>query len=219
MTIGERIKRRREELGITVDEIAKRLGKHRATVYRYEGDEIITLPTDVLELLAIVLQTTPAYLMGWAEKETSTTPPPLSIPGILPPPKTYTVPRLGAIACGEPILADENIEDHDEVPEHIHCHFTLRCEGDSMMGARINDGDIVYIRQQPEVENGEIAAVLIDDAAETARATLKRVYRTANQIILQAENPKYPPMVFAGEEMNQIRILGKAVGFTSLIGK
>ncbi len=137
-----------------------------------------------------------------------------TIPNLLPIPKTREVPRLGTIACGEPILAQENIEDYDKAPEGINCDFTLTCKGDSMVGARINDGDIVYIRQQDEVENGEIAAVLVDDAGESD-ATLKRVYLYENQIVLQAENPKYSPWVYTGEDMNKVRIIGKAVAFLS----
>lgn len=137
-----------------------------------------------------------------------------TIPNLLPLPKTRKVPRLGTIACGEPILAQENIEDYDKAPEGVNCDFTLKCKGDSMVGARINDGDIVYIRQQEEVENGEIAAVLVDDAEES-NATLKRVYLYDNQIVLQAENPKYSPWVYTGEDMNKVRIIGKAVAFLS----
>lgn len=137
-----------------------------------------------------------------------------TIPNLLPLPKTKKVPRLGTIACGEPILAQENIEDYDKAPEGVNCDFTLKCKGDSMVGARINDGDIVYIRQQEEVENGEIAAVLVDGAGES-NATLKRVYLYDNQIVLQAENPKYSPWVYTGEDMNKVRIIGKAVAFLS----
>lgn len=136
-----------------------------------------------------------------------------SIPNLMPLPKTREVPRLGTIACGEPILAQENIEDYDKAPEGINCDFTLKCKGDSMVGARINDGDIVYIRQQDEVENGEIAAVLVNDGSEESSATLKRVYLYENQIVLQAENPKYSPWVYTGEDMNKVRIIGKAVAF------
>lgn len=211
MKVGERIRQRREELHISVDEIAKRLGKHRATIYRYESDEIRTLPTDVLEPLAAVLETTPAALMGWEEPE-----PPL--PGnIIPLPKTYQVPLVGEIACGRPITAIENVEEMVDVPEYIRADFALRCKGDSMINARIFDGDIVYIRKQEEVENGEIAAVMIADAAEMAEATLKRVYLTGDQLILQAENPTFPPMMFVGESMNQVSILGKAVAFMSKV--
>ena len=137
-----------------------------------------------------------------------------SVPNLFPLPKTKKVPRLGTIACGEPILAQENIEDYDKAPEGVNCDFTLKCKGDSMVGARINDGDIVYIRQQDEVENGEIAAVLVDDSGESD-ATLKRVYLYENQIVLQAENPKYSPWVYTGEAMNKVRIIGKAVAFLS----
>ena len=129
---------------------------------------------------------------------------------IIPLPKTKKIPLLGTIACGEPILATENIEDDISIPEDIDADFALRCKGDSMIDARINDGDIVYIRQQPTVENGEIAAVLID-----CEATLKRVYRSDDTMTLLACNASYTPFVYTGEQLNTIRILGKAVGFTS----
>lgn len=138
------------------------------------------------------------------------------ISNILPLPQTNKKPRLGVIDCGEPILAEENIDDYDEVPEDIKCDFTLLCKGDSMINARINDGDIVYIRQQDEVNNGEIAACLVDGEFET-EATLKRYFRYDDKIVLQAENPKYPPFVYVNEEMNKVRIIGKAVGFTSVL--
>lgn len=138
------------------------------------------------------------------------------ISNILPLPQTNKKPRLGVIACGEPILAEENIDDYDEVPEDIKCDFTLLCKGDSMINARINDGDIVYIRQQDEVNNGEIAACLVDGEFET-EATLKRYFKYDDKIVLQAENPKYPPFVYVNEEMNKVRIIGKAVGFTSVL--
>lgn len=137
-----------------------------------------------------------------------------NISNIIPLPKTKKVPRLGKIACGEPILAEENYDDYDDVPEEIKCDFTLICEGDSMINARIQDGDIVYLREQPQVENGEIAACLVDGEFET-KATLKRFYKYDDKIVLQAENPKYQPFVYVNEEMNKVRIIGKAVGFTS----
>lgn len=137
-----------------------------------------------------------------------------SVSNINPLPKTSKKPRLGVIACGEPILAEENIEDYDDVPDDIKCDFTLLCEGDSMINARIYDGDIVYIREQPQVENGEIAACLVDGEFET-KATLKRFYKYDDKIILQSENPAYPPFVYVNEEMNRVRVIGKAVGFTS----
>lgn len=137
-----------------------------------------------------------------------------NVSNIIPFPKTSKKPRLGVIACGEPILAEENIEDYDDVPDNMKCDFTLLCEGDSMINARIYDGDIVYIREQPQVENGEIAACLVEGEFET-KATLKRFYKYDDKIVLQSENPKYQPFVYVNEEMNKVRVIGKAVGFTS----
>ena len=131
---------------------------------------------------------------------------------ILPMPEMRKVPLLGAIACGEPILAQENIEDYVKIPKDMPGDFALTCKGDSMINARIFNGDIVYIRQQDTVENGEIAAVLID-----SEATLKRVRLFDDHIVLEPENPMYPPKSFWYEEMNSIRILGKAVAFTSAV--
>lgn len=128
---------------------------------------------------------------------------------ILPMPAMRKIPLVGSIACGTPILAAENIEGDVDIPEHIHADFALRCKGDSMINARIYDGDIVYIRQQDTVEHGQIAAVLIND-----EATLKRVHLFDDHIVLEAENPQYRPRTFWGEEMNSLRILGKAVAFT-----
>jgi repressor LexA len=125
-------------------------------------------------------------------------------------PGTYKIPILGAIACGAPILAQEHIDGYTGVPDFIHADFALVCKGESMMGARIYDGDLVYIRQQDTVENGEIAAVLID-----GEATLKRVRFGPESISLMPENPMYKPLILWGEEMNRIRILGKAVAFTA----
>lgn len=133
--------------------------------------------------------------------------------GIVPMPAMQQLPLLGTIACGEPILADENIEAYINVPEGVHADFVLRCRGDSMINARINDGDIVFIRQQPDVENGEIAAVLNGDG----EATLKRVYHHDNTIILQPENPAYPPHSYTGPALEGVRIIGKAVAFLSEI--
>lgn len=208
MTIGDRIKQRRLEIGLTVDQLAAKIGKNRATVYRYESSDIEKFPIDVLSPLADALRTTPAYLMGWDE-----TPIAPQLPSnIIHMPDMKKVPLIGSIACGSPILAEEHIEDIIDLPGHIRADFALTCKGDSMINARIFDGDIVYVRQQDTVENGEIAAVLID-----GEATLKRVRLFEDHISLEPENPQYRPIVLWGEEMNTARILGKAVAFTSTI--
>lgn len=209
MSIGKRIKEIRISKNITQDELALKIGTTKQTIYKYENEIVTNIPSQKIELISNALNTTPNYLMGWSDKSTDDL---YSIPGINPIPKTYKRPRLGTIACGEPILAEENIETYDDIPDNIKCDFTLVCKGDSMINARINDGDIVYIKQQSQVDNGEIAAVLIDN-----EATLKRVYIYEDKVVLQPENTKYPPFVYTKEEMNNIRILGKAVGFTSLL--
>ncbi len=208
MNIGQRIKQRRVELGLSVDDIAEKIGKNRATVYRYESSEIEDLPTSILEPLAKALSTTPAYLMGW---ETDNI---FSIPNIIPLPETKEIPLLGTIACGEPILAEENIEDYIKLDKAVDAEFALRCKGDSMIGARIRNGDIVYIHQQEDVENGEIAAVLIGN-----EATLKKVYKypEKNMLVLKPANPEYEDFIYTGAELEEIRILGKAVGFYSRV--
>ena len=206
-SIGDRIKQRRLEIGLSVDQVADKIGKNRATVYRYESSEIEKFPIDVLTPLAEALRTTPAYLMGWDDSAQAPTP-----SNIIPMPETRKNPLVGTIACGEPILAEENIEEYVSIPKDLAGDFALRCKGDSMINARIFDGDIVYIRSQDTVENGEIAAVLIDN-----EATLKRVKLYDDHITLEPENPMYKPLSYWGEEMNEVRILGKAVAFTSTI--
>ena len=116
------------------------------------------------------------------------------------------VPIIGTVAAGQPILAEQNIETYDSVPKLWRADFTLACHGDSME-PRIKDGDVVAVRRTPNVENGEIAAVRIDD-----EATLKHVYRYPDRLVLQPENPAFPPIVLIGEEINRVVIEGKAVG-------
>lgn len=131
---------------------------------------------------------------------------------IIPMPEMRKIPLIGSIACGAPTLAEEHIEEYIDIPKHVQADFALTCKGDSMINARIFDGDTVYIRQQDTVDNGQIAAVLID-----GEATLKRVRLLDDRIILEPENPLYDPLVYRGEEMNDVRILGKAVAFTSAV--
>lgn len=211
MTIGDRIKSRRLELGLSVDEIADKLGKNRATVYRYESNDIEKLPTTVLEPLSKILRCTPADLMGWTDITTEKSD--FSDYDNIHQVSKVSFPLLGSIACGEPIL-DEEIDTYIEVNSDIKADFCLRCKGDSMINARIYDGDVVFIQSTPVVDNGCIAAVAID-----GEATLKRVYYypEKGKLILSPENPKYEPFVYMGEELNNVRILGKAIAFTSLV--
>jgi len=123
------------------------------------------------------------------------------------------IPVLGRIAAGIPILAQEEILDYELVPENIDVQFCLKVKGDSMINARIFDGDVVYIRQQPEVENGEIAAVLVDGED----ATLKRFYRIDGTVFLRPENPVYPEITIRRRDAKDVKILGKAIEFKSKV--
>ncbi len=130
-------------------------------------------------------------------------------PGFDPLPRTVRIPLVGSIACGEPITAEENIEDYVDAPAESRPDFALRCKGDSMIEAGIEDGDIVYIKKAPEVRNGEIAAVRIGD-----EATLKYVYWDRNVLSLVPANKGMSPLIYAGEALEDVHIEGKAVGFT-----
>lgn len=209
--ISKRLLQLIEDNDISYGELSKKTNIPKSALQRYATGETEKIPITRIEVIAKALNTTAQFIMGWDENESYNNDI-FSIPGINPIPKAYKRPRLGTIACGEPILAEENIEAYDDIPDSIKCDFTLICKGDSMVNARINDGDIVYIKQQSQVDNGEIAAVLIDN-----EATLKRVYIYEDKVVLQPENTKYPPFVYTKEDMNNIRILGKAVGFTSLL--
>lgn len=211
MTTGERMKQRRKEIGLSAEKVAERLGVSPATIYRYEKGDIEKVPVDIFAELAKILQTTPAYLMGWEEQPEPKKP--TIPPGFEPMPKMKKIPLIGAIACGEPITAEQNIEKMVDVPENIRCDFSLTCHGDSMVDAGIHDKDVVYIRIQPEVENGEIAAVRID-----GEATLKRVYYNPGTLTLMPANPAYAPMIYTGSQLEEVHIEGKAVGWTHWVG-
>lgn len=202
MTTGDRIKYRRKKIGVSAEKIADAVGVSPATIYRYEKGDIEKVPVEIVKEIARVLHTTPAYLMGW-EKEGCTVP-----PGFEPLPEMVQVPLIGTIACGTPILAEENIQEYIGVPAAWHADFALKCKGDSM-APTIKNGDIVCIRKQPVVESGEIAAVRIGE-----EATLKHFHKQGNIITLVADNAAVcPPMVFTDQQLEEIEIEGRAVGF------
>ena len=166
---------------------------------------------DKLTILGLALNVSEAWLMGFdvpMERNSANDTVP---PGFEPLPKMVKRPLVGSIACGEPITAEENIEDYVDVPKNAQCDFCLRCKGDSMIDAGIHDGDVVYIHIQQQVENGQIAAVRID-----GEATLKRVFWDEQQQILQLNpcNDAMAPMVFTGPILETVHIEGKAVGYT-----
>ena len=205
MTLGDKIRNAREAAGLTQEELGKMCGTTKQTIYKYEIGKITNIPIDKLEKIAGIVGVSTASLLGWEQSE--------SIPAnLIPMPEMRKIPLLGTIACGAPVFADEHMDGEVDIPSNIHADFALRCKGDSMINARIFDGDIVYIRKQDTVENGDIAAVLIDN-----EATLKRFKLYDDHISLEPENPMYKPLVFWNEEMNEVRIIGKAVAFTSSV--
>lgn len=208
MTISERIKLLRKQKKITQEELAKIINVERSSIAKYETG---TTPSmEILIKIANYFNVTIDYLSGNSSAPSLDI---TTIPGIFIPNKKK-LPMFGKIACGEPIYADESFEGYIEVEDCVNADFCLRAKGDSMIGARIMDGDIVIVKKQDMVNNGEIAVVLIGD-----EATLKRAYfyPEKNKLVLNPENPKYEPLVYIGEELNSIRILGKAVAFQSVI--
>ena len=217
-----RIKELRKKAGLTLEALGEILGTSKQTVHRYETEIIKNIPWERVIELARALGTTPSTLLGWDERGRggvrgdgrSANTEALGMPEreLFGNPM---LPVLGEIACGQPIFASETKGDYIPAPVGTDADFCLIASGDSMKGARIYDGDIVFIRAASEVKNGEIAAVIIDD-----EATLKRVYYFPEdeKLILAPENPRYPPIVYVGSELEKIRILGKAVAFQSVIG-
>lgn len=207
------IRDRRLQLGMSQAELAKKVGySDRSAIAHIEAGKKNLTHSRIISF-AEALDTTPERLMGWDEEATVKINNEIAIKNIHPI-KIKKVPLLGEIACGQPIYANESRDAFVLSDESLDVDFCLTCKGDSMINARIFDGDIVFIKKQPAVDNGEIAAVVIDD-----EATLKRVYyyKKENKLILQAENPAYAPLVYIGEELDHINILGKAVAFQSLV--
>lgn len=216
-TFHERLRKcLNDKTSITATSLADKIGLSKQAISMYaSGSRKPKRPT--IKAIAEALNVNEAWLMGYdVPMERQDTSQILIASNIIPIPKTKKVPLLGTIACGEPILATENIESYVDMDSDIHADFALRCQGDSMINARIMDGDIVYIRKQDMVENGEIAAVLMDDCEES-NTTLKRIYISDDKIRLCAENPNYQDMIFFEEDMNKVRIIGNAIAFLSAV--
>ena len=194
MTMGDRIHTLRKDNGLTLEDIGRAAGVAKSTVRKWESGSITSIRTDKVQKVAAALGTTLEYLLNGVEDSGAL------YKNMEPLPQTRPVPVIGNIACGTPIFAEENVEGYAELD--------IRCYGDSMINAHIFDGDLVFIRKQPDVENGEIAAIVID-----GEATLKRVYKYPNRIELRPENPLFPVMQYEDAELDTIRIIGKAVSF------
>lgn len=193
---------------MSVRELGRLTNIPQTTINRYITNESLKIPLPKLEQIAHALGVTPAYLMGWEEQTTA------PLPSNVRPITSKKFPMLGKIACGEPIYAEQDFETFIEASSEIKADFCLTAQGDSMIGAGIRDGDIVFVKDQPIVDNGQVAAVIIDD-----EATLKRwyYYPEKQKLVLNPENPKYEPLVYIGDELNTVRCLGRAVYYMSQI--
>lgn len=204
MGIAENIKRLRMDANLSQAELGKIAGVTDKAVSTWESG-LKTPRMGAVERMAAFFGVPKSAILD-------DTPAPSTIPpGFMPLPRMVKRPLVGSIACGEPITAEQNIEDYLNVPEEMHCDFCLRCKGDSMIDAGIHDGDVVYIHITPQVEDGQIAAVRID-----GEATLKRVFWDAGHqtLTLLAENRNFPPLVYTGPSLNAVHIEGRAVGWT-----
>ena len=219
-TFAQRLREGLDLRGMKQIELVTRSGISKYSISHYlkgdwEGKQ------DAVYELARALNVSEAWLMGYDVPAERSAPKvsvqldkkPTIPPGFMPLPKMRKVPLIGAIACGDPITAIQNREGDVNAPVDMRCDFALKCQGESMIGAGIHDGDVVYIRIQPEVENGEIAAVRIGE-----EATLKRVYLHNDYIELRPENPAFESIIRRREEMNDVQIEGKAVGWMHWIG-
>lgn len=210
-----RLRLLRNSRSLSQQTLSEKIGVSKSSINMYERGE--REPSfETLEAIADFFNVDMDYLLGKSDVERKyafVQPIPT---GFEPIPQMQKVPLIGDIACGQPITAEENLEGYVDAPAMKQIDFALTCHGDSMIDAGIYDGDIVYIRKQPEVENGQIAAVRIG-----SEATLKRVYYYPEEgkIILQAANAAYPPMSYSGEELNDISIEGLLIGFTHWMKK
>lgn len=205
MTVGERIKEIRTKLGISQVDFADKINVSKQTLYKYENNIITNIPSDKIELSAKLGNVSPSYIMGWDDNTNA------ELDNIYPI-ELKKFPLLGEIACGTPIFANEDRESYVMAGTNIKADFCLKAKGDSMINARIMDGDIVFIRKETEIMDGQIYAVAIDD-----EVLLKRVYYDKEENIFQliSENPAYKPIILTGEKLEHITILGKAIAFQS----
>lgn len=199
MGIKDILKDRRLELQLTLEDVAKRVGVSPATISRWESGDIANMRRDRIAALAEALQISPAVIMGW------------DVDTPIPPgthrPQFKKVPMLGYAAAGQPLEDLNQDTPYYDVDNKYDVDFCITVRGDSMIDANINDGDIVFIKSMPEVPNGRIACVEIDNE----KVCLKRFYKSGKTVSLASANSKYAPMFFTEDNCENIKVLGLAV--------
>lgn len=214
---GTILKNLREEINLSQQELADRLNVTRQTVSNYETNK--RLPNkEMFEVIADFFNVDMDYLYGMSDVKNkyqslinNSNIDLASIPGIILPVQMKKIPILGTIACGDPIFAQENYDGYFMIDKNLpEADFILRAKGDSMIEAHIFDGDLVFLKKTNDVDNGRIAAVLIDD-----EATLKRVNKDGNTVVLQPCNKNYKPIIIHDSDDKQVLILGEMVGVYS----
>lgn len=205
MTFGEKLRALRDQRGWTQEQIANKLGTSKQVISRYENNQRSPKLSVALKYAEILGVSSNYFTDNEDSNSASGTIP----PGFEPLPEMQLIPLVGEIACGMPITAEENLDGYVEAPKGRHIDFALTCKGESMIDAGISDGDVVFVRKQPTVENGQIAAVRVN-----GEATVKRVYINGNAMILQPANINFLPQTYAISELDDVAIEGLVVGWT-----
>ena len=219
MTIGEIIKHYRTANDLSMDNFGKLASLSKAYISILErgsnprNNKPVIPSIDTLRAIAQAMNMDLNELINLLDDNQKIKLSENEIPeGFSPPPEMVLKPLVGKIACGTPILAEQNIEDYINVPKDVKCDFLLTCDGDSMIDAGIRSGDVVYLIKQPDIDyNGQIAAVRVD-----GEATLKKVFEYQDKVVLQPANANYEPLVYIKEEINDLVIEGIATGFTHI---
>ena len=205
---GEKLKQLRNYNGYTQEDLASMVKSSKQVISRYEKgyrSPDITIAKNWANALNIPVRYLVDDSLDLIEFLKN---PNNSKNNLIPLEKIKKIPVLGKIACGTPILAEQNIDGYILLPNGISADYALKCDGDSMIDVGIYDGDVVFIKEQPIVENGEIAAVLI-----YGETTLKKVYKDKDKLSLIPANSNYPPLTFVKNEINMVSILGKATAY------
>ena len=202
--LGERIYQRRKELGLTLQEIADKIGVTKSTIQRYETGKISTPKLPVIESIARAIEANPLWLIGKSDKKEASRST-----------SAWIATEKRPLLKFSPKGVFESEEKHQKFNENgeSDADFCIKMSGDSMISSRIYDGDIVFIKRQDDVSDGDLTAVELN-----GEISLKRIFKLGDRVQLRCENPAYPPITLEGEELDTLKILGKAVAFQSKIG-